>query len=119
MAECGGVRARWSLAGTGGKRCPEELEQGGLPGSPGSLRGALSKVLKGQLLSGMMGEPVPSSSPQGLFGGARTPCSATFIDHVTFHKSGKYKLGSGYSKKGWTRAENSSKHHPLFQGSQI
>ena len=57
--------------------------------------GVLSKVLKGQLLSGMMGEPVPSSSPQSLFGGARTPSSATFIDHVTFHKPGNYKLGSG------------------------
>lgn len=78
-----------------GRYWREELEQGGLPGSPGSLRGVLSKVLKGQLLSGMMGEPVPSSSPQSLFGGARTPCSATFIDHVTFHKPGNYKLGSG------------------------
>ena len=54
VAECGGVRARWALAGRrglAGRDARKELEQGGLPGSPGSLLGALSKVLKGQLLS--------------------------------------------------------------------
>lgn len=101
-----------SRQGLSGRSAQRESEQGSLPAAQAEQGSALQGAERAAPVSRTTGEPAPRSSPQGLFGKARTPRSTTSINHMPFPKPGNYKLGSGWSKRGRIAVENSNITRP-------